>query len=140
VQRKQKSLINEASDGVKTDRRREKMKKSPQEIVRRTRGRDTGQDVIEGSDYQDSLVFGVGVSSSDLVASRSADGLLLSYGASGDSVLIRGDSYPDVLHFADGTTIATSQLFTVRWRTRAAVISNSKAANDDPAYAWRDAA
>jgi VCBS repeat-containing protein len=74
----------------------------------------SGQDVIEGSDYQDSLVFGVGVSSSDLVASRSADGLLLSYGASGDAVLIRGDGYPDQLHFADGTSIATSQLFTVQ--------------------------
>ena len=38
----------------------------------------------------------------------------LSYGNAGDSVLIRGVSYPDALHFADGSTLATSDLFTVQ--------------------------
>jgi VCBS repeat-containing protein len=73
----------------------------------------SGQDVIDGADYRDSVVFGVGISQLNLVASRSVNGLLLSYGSASDSVLIRGDSYPNELHFSDGSTLATSQLFTV---------------------------
>jgi len=74
----------------------------------------SGQDIIDGSDYQDGIVFGAGITQSDVVASRTADGLLLSYGpasAKGDSVLIRGDSTPDALRFADGTTLSMTQLF-----------------------------
>jgi len=73
----------------------------------------SGLDVIEGSDYQDGIVFGAGISQSSITARRTVDGLRLSY-STGDSVLIRGDSYPDELRFADGSVIPMSQLLTAQ--------------------------
>jgi Ca2+-binding RTX toxin-like protein len=73
----------------------------------------SGQDTIEGSNYQDCLVFGVGITQADIKLSRSVEGLLLKYSSAGDAVLICGDSYPDELHFADGSVLPTKQLFTL---------------------------
>ncbi len=70
----------------------------------------SGHDVIVNSDYMDNIVFGTGISQSSVAASASVDGLLLSYGDRGDSVLLAG-TYPDELRFADGTALKIGQLF-----------------------------
>lgn len=68
----------------------------------------SGQDEIQGADYQDSIVFGTGIAASSVViTSPWAGSLLLNYGPSagsglGDSVLISSDSMPDDLRFAVG--------------------------------------
>ena len=73
-----------------------------------------GRDEILDADYRDGIVFGAGIDPASIIATRSADGLRLSYGHAGDSVLIRGASYPDELRFADGSGISLVALFAVQ--------------------------
>ncbi|MDD5385117.1 MAG: hypothetical protein PHG89_09600 [Gallionella sp.] len=91
------------------------MKKSPHEIVRRTRGRDT-TDRIHGLDGNDTLI---GLGGNDSL-----------YGGAGDDQL-HGD--------ADTVSVEVDDI-RVRRRTHTATFNNSKAANDETTNAWRIAA
>jgi VCBS repeat-containing protein len=69
-----------------------------------------GQDTLDNADYMDTLHFGANITAASVTVGAEAGGLRLNYGNRGDSVLLTG-SLPRELHFADGSTLKTDQLF-----------------------------
>jgi Ca2+-binding RTX toxin-like protein len=73
----------------------------------------SGHDTISGTTYRDNITFGANITQADLIATRTADGVLLTYGSGGDSVLITGYYSLPELHFADQTVVAAGALLSV---------------------------
>ena len=119
------------------------MKKSPHEIVRRTRGRDTTRELLaRGFDLDgtagDNQI--IGTNTTDRIHGLDGNDTLIGLGGS-DSLY--GGAGDDQLHGdADTVSVPLAEQGNdrMRWRTRSENISKKTAANDEIANAWRVAA